>query len=187
MFLSAALSALVQRVKPRTINEVGCGEGYWIIEWSELGINARGSDFSSKVVEIARSNAEAKSIPGSCFSVKSIYELEPELERADLIVCCEVLEHLDDPRKGLAALQRIVTGHLVVSVPREPLWRILNMMRGKYLQDFGNTPGHIQHWTASGFERLIGEHFDILEVRKPMPWTMLLCTPKSVEIKSDTP
>jgi hypothetical protein len=30
-------------------------------------------------------------------------------------------------------------------VPREPIWRIGNMARGRYLGDLGNTPGHIQH------------------------------------------
>ena len=36
---------------------------------------------------------------------------------------------------------------LLVSVPREPLWRGLNMARGAYMRDLGNTPGHVNHWS----------------------------------------
>lgn len=172
---SDALSGLVQRVGPRTINEIGCGEGYWVIEWNRQGIDARGSDFSKKVIELAKLNAQSEGLPRSRFSVQSIYDLDAARETADLIVCCEVLEHLDDPRAGLSALQRVTTDHLIVSVPREPIWRVLNMARGKYLGDLGNTPGHIQHWSADRFVKLISEYFEVIEVRKPLPWTMLLC------------
>jgi len=60
-------------------------------------------------------------------------------------------------------------------VPREPIWRILNMARGKYWRALGNTPGHLQHWSRSGILGLLAEHFEIVEVRTPLPWTMVLC------------
>lgn len=175
---SDALSVLVRRVEPHTINEVGCGEGYWVIEWSRWGIDARGSDFSGKVIELARANAQSRGLPEELFSVRSIYDINAAQDSADLIVCCEVLEHLEDPRAGLTALQRVTNKYLIVSVPREPIWRVLNMARGKYLGDLGNTPGHIQHWSADAFVKLVREYFDVIEVRKPLPWTMLLCRPK---------
>jgi hypothetical protein len=65
-------------------------------------------------------------------------------------------------------------GHLLVSVPREPLWRALNMARGAYLRDLGNTPGHVNHWTKRGFTSLLSRHGDVIEARSPFPWTMLL-------------
>lgn len=178
---SGALSDLVEKARPRTINEVGCGEGYWVLEWNRMGMDARGSDFSAKVIELAKINAQASGLQTSLFSVQSIYDLDAKRDGADLVVCCEVLEHLEDPRAGLAALQRVVTDHLIVSVPREPIWRVLNMARGKYLRDFGNTPGHVQHWSAGSFYKLVGEYFDVLESRKPLPWTMLLCRAKPIK------
>ncbi|WP_207642472.1 hypothetical protein, partial [Desulfosporosinus sp. I2] len=65
--------------------------------------------------------------------------------------------------------------HIILSVPREPLWRILNLARGKYIPDLGNTPGHIQHWSKKSFLRLVNRYFDVLEVKSPLPWTMVLC------------
>jgi hypothetical protein len=64
---------------------------------------------------------------------------------------------------------------LILSVPREPLWRLLNIARGHYMCSFGNTPGHLQHWSASRFRSLVGRHAEIVESRTPLPWTMLLC------------
>lgn len=172
---SDAISDLVTMVAPLTIHEVGCGEGYWVLNWNERGIQARGSDFSEKIIEIARENAKNQKISPDIFSVNNVYNLIPKRDSADLIVCCEVLEHLNDPDAALAVLQLVATNFVILSVPLEPCWRVLNMVRGKYLTAFGNTPGHIQHWSKKGFIKLVDNYFDVIEVRTPIPWTMLLC------------
>jgi len=172
---SGALSSLVAQAKPSSIHEVGCGEGYWVRLWSSQGIETRGSDFSEKVIELARENSKERSLPEDSFSVRSIYDLEQGRDSADLLVCCEVLEHVEDPESALAALQRTASNYVIVSVPREPIWRVLNMIRGKYWGQLGNTPGHLNHWSSRSFIRLVGNYFDIVEIKKPLPWTMLLC------------
>lgn len=173
----SALSELVDRASPTAIHEIGCGEGYWVLRWAEQGLVARGCDFSTHVIDLARENAAGRGLSPSLFEARSIYDLEAGRDSADLIVCCEVLEHLEHPEAGLQALQRVVGGHLIVSVPREPLWCALNMVRGKYIAERGNTPGHVQHWSKSGFVRLVSKYFHVVEVKSPLPWTMLLCRP----------
>jgi 2-polyprenyl-3-methyl-5-hydroxy-6-metoxy-1,4-benzoquinol methylase len=170
-----ALDELVGEVAPHSIHEVGCGEGFWVMHWLRQGIDARGSDFSAQVIDLARMNASEEGLPAEVFSRRSIYDLRAGEDSADLLVCCEVLEHLEDPGAGLEALQAVVRGQLILSVPREPLWRLLNMARGKYLGDWGNTPGHLQHWSRARFTDLVSGYFDIVRVRAPLPWTMLLC------------
>jgi len=172
---SGALSSLVAQARPSSIHEVGCGEGYWVRLWNSQGIETRGSDFSEKVIELARENSKERSLPEDSFSVRSIYDLEQGRDSADLLVCCEVLEHVEDPESALAALQRTASNYVIVSVPREPIWRVLNMIRGKYWGQLGNTPGHLNHWSSRSFIRLVSQYFDIMEIRKPFPWTMLLC------------
>ena len=174
----SALSEFVSKAAPKTIHEIGCGEGYWVCKWSKAGYAARGSDFSSQVIDLARGNATEQGVSPSLFETGSIYDLQSPQDSADLLVCCEVFEHLENPRGGLEALQRVVSGHVILSVPREPIWRILNMARGRYLHDFGNTPGHLQHWSKKGFLDLVGAYFEILETKSPFPWTMLLCRPR---------
>ncbi|KJK01247.1 methyltransferase type 11 [Pseudomonas sp. 21] len=174
-----ALSGLVERAAPASIHEIGCGEGYWVLRWLEEGRRARGCDFSSHAIDLARQNADARALESeSVFDVKSIYDLQSAEDSADLVVCCEVLEHLEDPDAGMRALQRVATGHLILSVPREPLWCVLNLARGKYIASLGNTPGHLQHWSARGFVRWVEQYFEVIEVRSPLPWTMLLCRPR---------
>ncbi len=173
-----ALTALVEESKPKAIHEVGCGEGYWVNKWRAEGYSVVGSDFSSEVIGLAKENARQAGLSEDAFFSKSIYDLAPE-DGADLIVCCEVLEHLENPESALQVLSSIVQDKIILSVPREPLWCGLNMLRGKYWSDFGNTPGHIQHWTSRQFIELISQYFEILVVKKPLPWTMVLCQPRT--------
>lgn len=171
----AALSELIARAAPASIHEIGCGEGYWVLRWNKQGWQARGCDFSTRVIELARQNATEHGLSPALFASCSIYDLVAGRDSADLIVCCEVLEHLERPEAALQALQRVVGQHLIVSVPREPLWCALNLARGKYLASWGNTSGHIQHWSKKDFVRMVSKYFEVIEVRSPLPWTMLLC------------
>lgn len=170
-----SVSRMVDQAAPQTIHEVGCGEGYWVLTWTRLGIKAHGSDFSEKVIELARENAKNQGIFNSLFTTRSIYDIEPGRDSADLIVCCEVLEHLENPEAALSALKNAATQYVILSVPREPLWCLLNLARGKYFSSLGNTPGHIQHWSKSKFIDLVSRYFSIISISNPIPWTILLC------------
>lgn len=174
-FLSS-FDNLVRRAGATDVHEVGCGEGHLSARMAGMGLNVRSSDFSNEIIKQA---IAINASPQIKYSVRSIYELNPDEDMAPLVVCCEVLEHLDDPDRGLRQLAKITGEHCILSVPREPVWRALNMARGKYLGDFGNTPGHIQHWGKSAFVNFVRRQFDIIEVRAPLPWTMLLCRPRS--------
>lgn len=173
-----SLAALVAQVRPSEIHEVGCGEGYWTLRWRAQGIEARGSDFSTVAIDIARNNATDRRLQEDMFSVGNIYHLQSPRDRAELVVCCEVLEHLDNPEAGLRALQRVADPWLILSVPREPLWSAMNMARGRYWRDLGNTPGHVQRWSSRAFVQLVSGYFDVVTMRTPVPWTMLLCRQK---------
>ncbi|HEU4619835.1 MAG TPA: class I SAM-dependent methyltransferase [Gammaproteobacteria bacterium] len=172
-----SLENLVSLASPRTIHEVGCGEGRWTIEWAERGIDARGSDFSAQVIALAQANAARLTGRGkqARFRVASVYDLDPAIDSAELVVCCEVLEHLEAPRRAVEALARLASPWLVASVPNEPLWSAMNVARGKYWSSLGNTPGHVQRWTPNRFVALLAERFDIVRVQRPLPWTMALC------------
>jgi hypothetical protein len=91
----------------------------------------------------------------------------------DLVLAIEVFEHLPHPDGALVELARVGDGQLIASVPFEPVWRIGNMARGRYLRDLGNTPGHVNHWTNRGFAKLVATRFDVAATANPMPWTMV--------------
>lgn len=169
-----SLAELVALTNSRNIHEVGCGEGRWTLEWAARGFDARGSDFSEHVLDLARANS-ARVGASVHFRAASIYDLEAPLDAADLVVCCEVLEHLEQPERAVDVLARLASPWLIASVPREPIWSVMNMARGKYWSSLGNTPGHIQRWSSRAFTSLLARRFEIVAVRRPLPWTMVLC------------
>jgi 2-polyprenyl-3-methyl-5-hydroxy-6-metoxy-1,4-benzoquinol methylase len=168
------LCELVRGSGAREAHEVGCGEGELALRLAGLGLAVRGTDASAEVIEEARRRARAAGVAID-YRTAPVESLEPRYDAAELIVCCEVLEHLDDPEAALETLASLARPWLLVSVPREPLWRALNLARLKYVGELGNTPGHLGHWSKRGFIALLGRRFEVVEVRSPLPWTMALC------------
>lgn len=169
---------LVSIVNPADIHEVGCGEGYLISRYAGQNRKVIASDFSEQVIALATSIATSKELDID-FRVRSIYSVVPENDSASLVICSEVLEHLDNPSLALDALAGIAKPYLLASVPREPIWRILNVARGKYIRDLGNTPGHLQHWSKVEFLAFLSKRFEIAKVRTPLPWTLVLAQVKN--------
>ena len=156
--------------------EVGCGEGELSMRLAARGHRVRGCDVSADVIDEARGRARSAGLAVEFWQC-DIQDLT-EQDAAPLVICCEVLEHLRDPQAGLERLALLARPWLIVSVPREPLWRAMNMARGKYLGQLGNTPGHLNHWGGGAFLSQLGERFDIVETASPVPWTMALCKVK---------
>jgi 2-polyprenyl-3-methyl-5-hydroxy-6-metoxy-1,4-benzoquinol methylase len=116
----AALADLAGRSGARQVHEVGCGEGFLATMLAERGFAVRGSDLSPAAIALARRRAADLDLPVR-FRVADLYDLTPEADGAELVVCCEVLEHLENPACALGVLARLAQPHLIVSVPREPL------------------------------------------------------------------
>lgn len=174
-----SVNQLVTSVNVCDIHEIGCGEGHLSIALAKRYSKAylRGCDFSQQVINLARDNAIQAGVDIN-FNVANIYNLSPEKDAAELVVCCEVLEHLEYPKRALEVLSNLASPYLIVSVPYEPIWSILNIMRGKYLSQMGNTPGHIQHWYRASFIHLLSKYVDIIKVVTPLPWLVVLCRAK---------
>ncbi len=172
------IDEIISTINPPDIHEVGCGEGYLISRYAKQERTLIASDFSEQVIALADATAKSKGLEID-FRVKSIYSVDPKDDSSTLVICSEVLEHLDNPSLALEALAGIANPYLLASVPREPIWRILNIARFKYLHDWGNTPGHLQHWSQEEFLKFLNKRFEILTVRAPLPWTIVLAQVKS--------
>ena len=173
-----AFEALLDRCDAaRSALEVGCGEAELTIRVARRGLTVSGIDIAPEIIAEAERRTAQAGVSANLRS-DSLFNLTTVRDSADLVVCCEVLEHVEDTQRALAKLRELCRYRLITSVPREPIWRGLNMARGKYIRAFGNTPGHIQHWSSRQFLDLLHGHFRVLEVRKPLPWTMALCEPR---------
>ncbi|OBZ34283.1 MULTISPECIES: class I SAM-dependent methyltransferase [Methanohalophilus] len=151
--------------------EIGCGEGYLTKHIRDMGIPIEGADVSERVVEHAR-----EIHPSINFTVKSIYEVSNYNKKHDLILASEVLEHLEKPEHAIDELKEATTKYIFLSVPNEPFFRMANVLRLKYLNDLGNTPGHINHWSYKSFKKFIENNsLKIVSSKISTLWLMALC------------
>ena len=168
-----ALQELFQLADPQSLLDVGCGEGVLAQRLAEQIAPRRvvGIDLEEESIQAGWATHAA---PNLQYIVMRAERLPFADDEFDLACAIEVLEHVPDPEHTLAEMARCAGRHLLVSVPREPLWRILNMARGAYWGALGNTPGHLNHWSQRSFVQLLSRYGTVVEVRAPFPWTMAL-------------
>jgi 2-polyprenyl-3-methyl-5-hydroxy-6-metoxy-1,4-benzoquinol methylase len=167
------LDELFSAAAPTSLLDVGCGEGVLTQKWAQRLAPNRvvGLDLEDPVLQ---QEWTTRTEPNLEYRVQKAERLPFADGEFDVATAIEVLEHVPDPEHTVAEMARVAQRHLIVSVPREPLWRGLNMARGAYLKDLGNTPGHLNHWSKRSFTALLARHGDVVEARSPFPWTMLL-------------
>lgn len=170
-----SVTSLYNEIKPTSVLEIGCGEGRLI---QHLVSNAKVKPEAIMASDVSLEHLSNNLNSKIEFFEGSIYELPFENGQYDLVVCCEVMEHLEKPANGLAEISRIANKAVLLSTPWEPIWRIMNLMRGKYLFNLGNTPGHIQHFSRSGLIELAQTQLDVISTRTPLPWTIILGKPR---------
>lgn len=165
----AALDAALEGLTPSTIVEVGAGEGRITERLTAAfpGATICGLDLPDPELAAEWSGIDTPMFFGD------VTRLPFADGSVDLVVGLEVLEHVPDPQRALDEISRVCDGHAIVSVPREPIWRVGNMVRGRYLRDLGNTPGHINHWSARSFERFVADRLTVERTWRPLPWTMV--------------
>jgi 2-polyprenyl-3-methyl-5-hydroxy-6-metoxy-1,4-benzoquinol methylase len=168
-----ALDELFDRAAPGSVLDVGCGEGVLTYEWAErlgdarvVGIDLDDPKLRAEWEQRTRANLEFRAEEATSLSFTD--------DEFDMACAIELLEHVPEPEATVAEMARVASRHLLVSVPREPLWRALNVARGAYWRSLGNTPGHVNHWSRRAFSELLSRHGSVEEVRSPFPWTMLL-------------
>ena len=167
------LDELWAKAAPESILDVGCGEGVLTHKWAERLGDRRivGIDLDDPGL---RAEWEKRSRPNLEYRVEEATHLSFADDEFDMATAIEVLEHVPEPEQTVAEMARVAKRWLLVSVPREPLWRGLNLARGAYWKELGNTPGHVNHWSKRSFVSMLERHGTIEEVRSPLPWTMVL-------------
>lgn len=170
------LDRCVEGLAPRSLLEVGVGEGEILTRMMQRFPSAQASGIDLHDERLLAEWA-TRGLPATVGDATAIDAADGAF---DLVLAIEVLEHIPSPERAVRELARVCRGHVVLSVPFEPIWRIGNMARGRYLREWGNTPGHVNHWSRWSFVRLVEQYFDVEEVVNPLPWTMLRARSRSM-------
>ncbi|MFN8133589.1 MAG: class I SAM-dependent methyltransferase [Solirubrobacteraceae bacterium] len=167
------VDGLLASAAPASVLDVGCGEGILTERWARRWPAA---EFTGVDLDDPGLQAEwaGRQRPNLAFAVADGAALPYADGAFDCVTAIEALEHVPSPDAVLAEMCRCASRHVLVSVPREPLWRALNLARGAYWREAGNTPGHLNHWSRRSFARLLGRHGEVVAVRSPAPWTVVL-------------
>lgn len=162
---------------PIRILDAGCGEGFItkLIKDKIRHAEIIGVDESIRALNEARLRN-----PNIKFLLSDISEMKFTNNAFDIVVCCEVLEHLKNPESAIIELKRVASKMLVLTVPLEPWFRIGNFMSLQNISRFGNPADHINHWTMSKFKRDMSNFFREYDCSWTIsfPWIVLCACKK---------
>jgi SAM-dependent methyltransferase len=124
-----------------SVLDVGCGNGEVLLAFHKRYPRARlvGVDISGHVIEENRTR-----FPFAAFEQLDL-ATGPSRQQGGLVLCTEVVEHIDDWERALAHLRAMCRGHLILTVPTGKVFPIDRMV------------GHVRHFPAetiaAGLER----------------------------------
>lgn len=168
----SSLISLAKPLKAESILDAGCGEGFTMDKLSKNGLGKKieGVEHSKDALILGK-----KLFPNLTFKEGSVYDMPYKSNCFDLVVCTEVLEHVEYPVKVIKEALRVSKKYVLLSVPNEPFFMLGNFIRGKDLLHFGNNPGHINHWTILSFKNFLKRNgLKIKTVKLPFPWILIL-------------
>lgn len=175
VFLNNFLNTVVKTTKPLQIDSVldaGCGEGFTLarLQKEKIGKVHEGIEYDETAIELGR-----KTYPKVYIRKGDIYKLPYKSNSFDLVICTEVLEHLENPKKAYRELIRVSKKYILLSVPNEPFFTLQRMARFQNILHFGAHPEHIQHWSARAFTKFVKVRgVKLIERKFPIPWTMVV-------------
>jgi ubiquinone/menaquinone biosynthesis C-methylase UbiE len=169
-FIKTLLLCL-EKLEIKTVLDAGCGEGFILskLRQKNIGREMEGFDFSEEAL-----SAGKKLFPNLVLRKGDINDMPYENSSFDLVLCTEVMEHLEQPTEALHEIVRVSRKYCLLSVPNEPFFMISNFLRGKNLSRWGNDINHIHHWSSRAFENFIRCELNVIKVKKPFPWTIVL-------------
>ena len=160
------LTEVVEPLEPSSTLDAGCGEGETI---SRIG-HLLGSRIAAIDIESYCVSTTAERHPGVEVLEGSVTELPFADSSFDLVLCLEVLEHLENPAAAIREFARVSSRDVVVSVPSEPWFQLGSLARGKYVRTFGNHPEHINHFTRRSLRSLLEPELDSVSIESAFPW-----------------
>lgn len=161
----------IKKFHPKTILDVGCGEGFvdqFLIKKNPQ-YRISGIDISPESIRLAK-----KRVPELLARQGNVYNLSFKDNSFDLVICMEVLEHLDKPQKAIKEIRRVSKKYCLFSVPNEPIFSFLSLLSGSYIKRLGRHPDHINYWSKKSFQNLIQRYFNKIIMYTYIAWIIAI-------------
>ena len=166
-----AVADEIRDVNPGQVLEFGCGEGLFLQELKNRGIlfeRLTGVDLRDEALRYARSLH-----PEYEFIQVDLLTWDCPKKGFDLVIASQVLEHLINPGDFLEKLVTLSRKHLIVTVPWEPWFRTMNLLRGRDIRRLGNHPEHINLWGLAQFKQFVSKYIEIEYAYTVFPFIVL--------------
>lgn len=163
---SRRFTEVLKKISPvnGSILDIGCHGGTFTKKVIEKLKNKQvyGIDISHKAIDLAKQR-----IPYGHFEVASAEELPFNENFFEAVFCLEVLEHVDDPKKVLSEIKRVLKkgGYVIFLVPSDnKLFKIIWFLWTLYYPVWRHA--HVQSFSGSVLENFISSTgFKIEEVK----------------------
>jgi SAM-dependent methyltransferase len=145
-----------QAAEGRAVLDAGCGVGYGSAMLARSGATeVVGVDLSDKAVEAAAADAPSN----ATFLTGDVHALPFEDDRFDLVVCFEVIEHVEGQDEVIAELARVLApdGILALSSPNRDVYPPGN-------------PHHVHEYVPKELRDALAPHFAHVELRRQHDW-----------------
>lgn len=139
------------------IIDVGCGSGYKLMKYffhkDTVGIETEPclSFLKSKYPSRVWINSGE---PEKSFEFSNL--------SCDILICCDVIEHIINPNNLIEFLSNIDFKYLIISTPDRNILRYMEGYGDKAWQGPPVNPAHVREWTMNEFDNYISKSFNII-------------------------
>ena len=177
-FIASLHDLFIEAGPVSSVLEVGVGEGFISGYLSEQFPGIRFSGVELAEADVLRARRHFPRLEVHQGSAYALGALPGGPGAYDLVICAEVLEHLETPSRALDEMRSLKPKRLLLSVPHEPFFMLSNLARLKNVSRFGNDPEHVNHYSPRSFRRLLEGHLEVLRVTTSYPWILALSAPR---------
>lgn len=143
--------SMIKNLQYESVLDAGCAQPYLLEFFVQTGKKGYGCDISDKVIEKNRARLPNCKFESFDLSAKTY----PAGQKFDLIICSEVLEHIENWRSALNNLMQMTNKYILITVPSGNI---------RYID---KKVGHIHHFRTEELIDEFSKHgFSIVTIKK---------------------